>query len=220
MVVAGAIALSWLLTSRPQQIPVTQPAGVQSTVAPQPGSGPTGPISATPAADSSTAPQTGLVAGSGAAGPPSLVVYVAGTVRHPGLYHLPPGARIYDAVQAAGGVRAGAPLGTLNLAAKIVDGQQIVVGSAGGGGPGSAGGQPEAGAASGTGGTSSGSALIDLNSATGEQLQTLPGVGPVLAQHILDWRTAHGTFTTIEQLQEVSGIGPAKFAALRNRVSI
>jgi competence protein ComEA len=155
-----------------------------------------------------------------------VVVDVAGKVRRPGLYRLALGARVDDAVRAAGGALAGIDLSSLNLAAKVVDGQQILVGVQGApggavGGPGTAGGAPIGGggvaaapAASGGGG------LVDLNSATLEQLETLPGVGPVLGQRILDWRTAHGNFATVDQLNDVSGIGDVKFAALKPLVTV
>ncbi|MEO6884793.1 MAG: ComEA family DNA-binding protein [Jatrophihabitantaceae bacterium] len=222
MVIAGAVALSWMLASRPQQIPVTQSAGARLSVAAKPGPAPTsdgatGLSSQAPGGTASTRISPEPSAGSGIAGPPSVVVYIDGKVRHPGIYHFAPGARIYDAVNAAGGLSPGAHLGSLNPAAKIADGQQILVDVPPG--PGTVSTAVEGGTGSGTGSAGEG-APVDLNSATTDQLQTLPGVGPVLAQHILDWRTAHGTFTTVEQLQEVSGIGPAKFAALRGRVSI
>ncbi|MCW2497128.1 helix-hairpin-helix domain-containing protein, partial [Jatrophihabitans sp.] len=125
-----------------------------------------------------------------------------------------------DAVRAAGGAAHGVSTVTLNLAAPLHDGDQVVVGEPGvTAGVGAAG----AGAAgAGAGGAASGgtSAPVDLNTATAEQLDALPGVGPVLAQHIVDWRTAHGGFTSIDQLQSVSGIGDAKYADLRSLVSV
>jgi competence protein ComEA len=120
-------------------------------------------------------------------------------------------------VHAAGGALPGTNLVSLNLAAKVADGQQIVVGvpgGAGGGVPGQPAGSPGAAAGGSPGGA------VNLNAATIEQLESLPGVGPVLAQHILDWRTAHGGFTSIGQLQDVSGIGPAKFAAIKDLVAL
>ncbi len=146
-----------------------------------------------------------------------MVVDVAGKVRHPGLYRLPVGARVDDAVRAAGGALAGVDVSSLNLAARVVDGQQILVGIAP---PAGAGAAPTGGAAGpgGAAGTSAGP--VDLNTAGLDQLETLPGVGPVLGQHILDWRTAHGRFATVDQLLDVTGIGPAKFAALRALVSV
>jgi competence protein ComEA len=148
-----------------------------------------------------------------------VVVDVAGKVRRPGVYHLPGGARVDDAIRAAGGALAGARLDRLNLAARLVDGQQVAVGippaAGGGGGPAVAG----SGSPAPSGGAST-AGPVDLNTAGLDQLETLPGVGPVLAQHILDWRTAHGSFASVDQLNDVSGIGEVKFAALRPLVSV
>jgi competence protein ComEA len=143
--------------------------------------------------------------------PASVVVDVVGKVRRPGVYRLRSGARVQDAVQAAGGATAGADLTPTNLARKLVDGEQIAVGLAPAGATGSTGLGAEV---TGSGG------LVDLNTASAEQLDELPGVGPVLAQHILDWRSAHGRFDSADQLREVSGIGPSKFADLRPLVTV
>jgi competence protein ComEA len=140
----------------------------------------------------------------------TIVVDVAGKVVHPGIYRLPTGSRVFEAVHAAGGVSRGASTLSLNLAAPLQDGEQVVVGLPGGGGA------PQAGDASAGGGAAG---PVDLNSATVAQLDALPGVGPVLAQHIIDWRTAHGRFSSVNQLQDVSGIGDAKFADLKPLVT-
>jgi competence protein ComEA len=140
--------------------------------------------------------------------PAAVVVDVAGKVRHPGLYRLPAGARIDDAIRRAGGPLAGVDLASLNLAARLVDGQQILVG------------RPGAAAAGGGGGASGAPSLVDLNTAAEAQLDALPGVGPVLAQHIVEWRNAHGQFTSVDQLNDVPGIGAVKFAALRPLVTV
>lgn len=153
-----------------------------------------------------------------------VVVDVVGKVRRPGVYRLTLGSRVDDAVTRAGGALPGVDLTSLNLARKVADGEQIAVGvpasTAGLGGP-----APGASATTGTGGSSrSGGATpgtpIDLNTATIADLDVLPGVGPVLAQHIVDWRAAHGRFDSIDQLREVSGIGPSKFASLRPLVTV
>lgn len=139
---------------------------------------------------------------------PTMVVAVTGRVRRPGVVTLPAGARVIDAVRAAGGPSPGADLALLNLARKLADGELVVVGVPGAADPG---GQVEPGAAG---------SKVNLNTATLEQLDGLPGVGPVLAQRILDWRTGHGPFATVDQLREVTGIGDAKFGDLRGQVTV
>jgi competence protein ComEA len=139
-----------------------------------------------------------------------LVIDVAGEVRRPGLYRLRSGSRIDDAISAAGGPTAKAQLDGVNLAAPVADGEQVVVpgrGSAGVAAPSSA---PAAG--------SSPTAPLDLNTATLEQLESLPGIGPVTAQKILDYRQAHGAFHSVTELQGVPGIGPAHMAQLKGLV--
>jgi competence protein ComEA len=139
-----------------------------------------------------------------------LVIDVAGAVRRPGLYRLRSGSRIDDAIAAAGGATGKAQLDTVNLAAPVADGEQIVVPGRGA----TAGG----GAASAPAGGSSPSAPVDLNSATLEQLEGLPGIGPVTAQKILDYRQQHGAFHSVDELQGVPGIGPAHMAQLKGLV--
>jgi competence protein ComEA len=144
--------------------------------------------------------------------PAELVVAVAGEVRRPGLVRLRPGARVADAVRAAGGIVAGARVDGLNLARKVVDGELVTVGVSGGAGISGGSGGP--GAAAGDGG------LVDLNTATVAQLDSLPGVGPVLAQRIVDHRERHGPFRSVDALREVDGIGEGRFAELRDRVTV
>ena len=142
------------------------------------------------------------------------LVHVAGAVRSPGVYRLRDGERVQDAVRRAGGPRAGADLNALNLAAKVADGQQVVVprrGTAGaaavdGAGTGEPGGPPQA--------------PVSLNSATAEQLDTLDGVGPATASKILEYRRQHGGFRSIDDLGEIPGIGPKRLAALRGKVQL
>ena len=136
-----------------------------------------------------------------------IVVDVEGKVRRPGLVRLAEGARVDDALRAAGGVLPGVPVASLNLARKLVDGEQLLVGLA------------PAPPAAGAGGASAGG-LLDLNLATAADLDGLPGIGPVLAQRIVDWRTEHGRFASVDQLREVSGIGESKFASLRSKVRV
>jgi len=151
------------------------------------------------------------------------VVHVAGAVRRPGVYRLPAGARVQEAVRRAGGARRGANVNGINLAAKVVDGQQVVVPSrtpSGSDGPAAAAGAPAEG--SGPAGAAAAGAVpgppISLNNATAEQLDTLDGVGPATAQKIIAWRTQHGGFRSVADLGQVPGIGPKKLAALRDRV--
>lgn len=140
-----------------------------------------------------------------------LVVSVGGLVARPGLVRLPPGARVADAVTAAGGAVPGTDLTGLNLARRLTDGEHVVVGPAPVAADGAA--AAPAGQGSDTG------ARIDLNTATMADLDALPGVGPVTAQRILDWRAQHGRFTSVEQLREIEGIGETRFARLRDLVT-
>jgi competence protein ComEA len=147
-----------------------------------------------------------------AAHPPAtarLFVDVAGAVRRPGLYQLPEGSRVADAVVRAGGVTRRAQLELVNLAARISDGEQVVVPRRGSGGT---------VAASGSGPASSGGP-VHLNGATLEQLDGLPGVGPVTAQKILDYRQQHGSFGSVDELDAIPGIGPARLEQLRGLVA-
>ena len=151
------------------------------------------------------------------AGSPDVVVSVVGKVARPGLVRVPDGSRVADALTAAGGALPGTDLVALNLARRVADGEQLLVGVA------PAPGQPVDGAlppAAAAGAPAAASPLVDLNTATLEQLDALPGVGPVTAQRIVDWRAAHGRFTSVDQLREVSGIGETRFARLKDLVRI
>lgn len=150
-----------------------------------------------------------------------LLVHVVGQVRRPGVVHLPAGSRVLDAVNAAGGAKSSADLNHLNLARVLADGEQIVVPRPGETVPGVSGAQG-AGAGSAGQGSTGGSAgvLVDLNTADAAALDTLPGVGPVLSQRILDWRTAHGRFSSVEELGEVSGIGVKLLAQIGPKVTV
>ena len=163
-----------------------------------------------PAAPRATAPP--LIRGAPAPQPQRstaglVVVDVAGAVRRPGLYRLPHGARIADAIARAGGAARHAELDLVNLAAPLADGEQILVPTRGAGG-----------GATGASGPASPTAPVDLNSATVEQLDALPGIGPVTAQKIVDYRQAHGPFTSVDELDAISGIGPARIENLRGLV--
>lgn len=134
-----------------------------------------------------------------------VVVSVGGKVRRPGLVRLPAGSRVDDAIRAAGGPSSGADVGLVNLARRLVDGEQVLVGV-----------DPPPGAA--PAGVAGG--LLDLNGATASDLDALPGIGPVLAQRIVDWRTRNGRFASVDQLREVPGIGEAKYQDLREKVTV
>ena len=140
---------------------------------------------------------------------PELVVHVVGAVRRPGLYRLPARSRVADAVTQAGGATRKADLSLVNLAAPLADGVQVVV-PARGPPMSTGGGQPT--------GSTTPAGPVHLNSATLEQLDSLPGVGPVTAQKILDYRTKHGAFGSVDELDAVPGIGPARLDQLRDLV--
>jgi competence protein ComEA len=150
-----------------------------------------------------------------------LLVHVAGAVRRPGVYELLAGARIRDALAEAGGGRARADLDALNLAAKVTDGQQVLVARRARPGTAAptAAAAPGSGATAGTGsaaaGGSSAGATVNVNQADATQLEALDGVGPAIAQKIIDWRTQNGPFKTVDDLAQVSGIGPKKLEAMR-----
>jgi competence protein ComEA len=139
-----------------------------------------------------------------------ITIDIVGAVRRPGVLVLPAGSRARDALRRAGGALRSADLGSLNLAVRLADGEMVVV--------------PRKGAAAtvvppGSGDGGGAVAIVHLNSATVEELDGLDGIGPSLAARIVAWRTAHGGFHTIDDLSEVSGIGPARLEALRGRVA-
>ncbi|MFK8846654.1 helix-hairpin-helix domain-containing protein [Streptomyces sp. Ac-502] len=216
--VAVAFAAHHFWVSRPEPVRVPAAARAPALSAPAP------------------APQPQVAAPPPGGAPPTvagrlLVVDVVGKVHRPGIHRLPQGARVADALRVAGGALDGANTRGLNRARLLVDGEQIAVDAPGavpGAGPGAAtgagagaasgagtGGGAASGSAGVSGGTGAGAAPVSLNSATAEQLDGLPGVGPVLARHIIEYRTAHGGFTSVEQLREVNGIGDRRFADLR-----
>jgi competence protein ComEA len=199
VLVAGlAVACWWMIRADPEVVPAARASPSASPLVPLPtGSAPPGSVAAVP---------------SGGASAGTVTVDVEGKVPKPGIVVLPVGSRVVDAVEAAGG----APhkhLTGLNLAALLSDGQQIVVGAPNGG---------VGAAAAGSGGPAAGApgAGVSLNAASIEELETLPGVGPVTAQAIIDWRTTNGAFTSVDELLEVDGIGPKTYDSLAPLVTL
>ena len=176
----------WYMRSLPRPVDIAAPADAASPAV-SPVSGPTGSLASSAAA---------------------IIVDVAGWVRQPGVYEFASGDRVIDAIDRAGGPRKDADLTTLNLAAPLTDGTQIVVpkpGSTTSGDPGS----------SGTGSPTGGTTLININSAGETELEELPGVGPVTAAAIIDYRTQNGPFATVDDLIDVTGIGPSTLEQIR-----
>ncbi|UBI38888.1 helix-hairpin-helix domain-containing protein [Streptomyces mobaraensis] len=215
---AGLFAAFHFWTGRPRTVPAptreTPVAAPLPSVRARPGAPPPAPVAAVPVPPAGTpGPSTGGV-----------VVDVSGKVRRPGIQRLPAGSRVVDALDAAGGASPGVDMTGLNRARVLADGEQIVVGVPPGAGPplpntpartndaGPGGGlRPATGTTPATGANGP----LSLNAATVEQLDALPGVGPVLAQHIVDYRTQHGGFRSVTDLRQVNGIGARRFADLR-----
>lgn len=193
-VVAAVVVVGWTWIGRPvvDQVPAAASDAPVASIAPS------------PTTSAGRPPAVG-----GPEGASTVVVSVVGLVGAPGLVTLPAGARVADALAAAGGLLPEADPASVNAAAVVSDGQQIAVGM-----PGAVQGTggPEAGGAAG--------AVLDLNTATVAELDALPGIGPVLAQRIVDHRSTHGPFTSVDRLDDVSGIGPAIFAELAERVRV
>ncbi|WP_026343231.1 ComEA family DNA-binding protein [Nocardia sp. BMG111209] len=219
VLVLGAFAVAALVVavaSTQSEVPVVQP------VPPLPAARAVAvtPAQPAPVAETTSAPPSRTRA-------VELVISVVGQVEHPGLLHMPSGSRVADAVSVAV-AKEGADLATLNLAQRLADGDQVVVGV-----PGSPAGQPRLGSVvlsghpppgpgrgTGSSGTPVAPVRIDLNTATESDLDDLPGVGPSTARAILTWRTEHGRFGTVDQLAEVPGIGPSKLERLRALVTV
>lgn len=206
LVVAGVTVLVLSRTAAPAapQAPTADPAPPATT---QPAAGAAEPTGGPTAGANGAAMQEEQ--------PGAVVVHVAGAVAAPGLVELPAGSRAADALEAAGGATDAADLDALNLAAPVTDGQQLYVPAEGetppvpvaGGEPGGAGGTQQAG-------------LVDVNTADTTTLETLPGIGPALAGRIVDHRTAHGPFASVDALIDVAGIGPATLARIRDLVTV
>ncbi|WP_460108583.1 helix-hairpin-helix domain-containing protein [Streptomyces sp. YKOK-J1] len=205
LVVAAVFAVQHFWSGRTQTVSAPQ---VVRAGAPYAGRDETVRSSRSTGASSANAPATEASTGPAA----EIVVDVGGKVRRPGVRRLPAGSRVADALRAAGGVRPGVSTEGLNRARFLVDGEQVLVGVAAG----TAAAPP--GTAIGAGGATAGAgpaAPVSLGTATVDQLDTLPGVGPVLAQHIIDYRTRHGGFRSVDELRQVNGIGDRRFADLR-----
>src|SRR5699024_2497655 len=183
--------------------------------------GPAGPVHA--AARTLPLPRTSPD-GDGAASPSEqpvasaevLLVHVAGAVTAPGLVQLAPGDRIADAIDAAGGAAAAADLDRVNLAAPVEDGQRVYVPAAGETPPA----VPQQSQASGEAGTGGGPAVVNVNTASSDELETLPGIGPARAADIIDHREQEGPFRSVQDLLQVPGIGPATLERLRDQVQL
>jgi competence protein ComEA len=173
-------------------------------------------VATAPAATAAPADQAPGSPSAAPSTPAEIVVHVVGAIRRPGLVRLPEGARVQDALDAAGGLTRSARPGRLNLAQLLSDGQQVVIGTAGDS-------DSEVRDGSGPPGSSPGStaaATVDLNRATAAELEQLPGVGPVTAAAILAWRAQHGRFRDISELQQVDGIGPKTYAQIAPHVRV
>jgi competence protein ComEA len=193
--------------------------GVRYVVLPQ-AAGPAGGDPLVLAAPSPLSASPAVVVASPSAAA-DVVVYVCGAVKSPGVVRVPADARVADALALAGGPGAKAELEGVNLAAKVVDGQQIMVperGAVAAGGAVSAAGSGSAASAGGSAATPG--APVNINTASLEQLDALDGVGPATAQKIIDYRLASGPFKTIDDIKNVSGIGDAKFAAMKDSITV
>jgi competence protein ComEA len=206
IVVGGA---AWLLRAPPPtteaSLPVAATGAPPDRTLPPPSTSP-GTTSGSPSA--------------GTAAPPSIVVHIAGAVAAPGVHALAPTARVADAVTAAGGAAPDADLDAVNLAAALVDGQRVYVPRLGEVDPASVPSGVPVVDGGGAAGPATPSGPVDLNTATAADLEALPGVGPATATAIVDDRTRNGPFASVDDLDRVSGIGPAKLDALRELVTV
>ncbi len=205
VLVAILAAAAWWWAGRPQPIAPDPPVAETSPAA---GFTTVPPLLPAPESSAPAAAATPV-----SSERPDLTVDVRGAVRTPGVLRLPDGSRVMDAIDAAGGLRAGARYGAVNLARPLTDGEQIVVGRR-------APAMTVPPAASSAAGDPGATGPVDLNTATAEQLETLDGIGPVLAADIVQWRTDNGRFSSVDDLLDVSGIGEATLAGLRDQVTV
>ena len=216
VVLATGIAITawWVLSGRPEQQSVPSvsfgSASAGSSVPPDTPAA-SDPAASDPSVSGSASAASPTVTGASVLGQ-ELIVDVAGKVRRPGIVTLPPGSRVFDALEAAGGARPGVDLTSLNLARVLVDGEQLLVGLSPAVVP------PSPGSTASAGPSATG--LVNLNTADQVTLETLPGVGPVTAQAILDWRADNGAFTSVDELLEVDGIGEVTLDELRDLVTV
>ncbi|MFI2101937.1 ComEA family DNA-binding protein [Isoptericola sp. NPDC019693] len=225
VVLLVAVVVAVVATARPDDVITLAGGGAPSSAA---SSGPSSPSAGPSAAAPSAAGPVGLGA-EGETGeapeavpaPGTVVVHVVGEVREPGLVTVPSGARVADAVAAAGGTTRRADAAALNLARAVVDGEQIRVPRPGEPVPATGGGSAGAleGGAEGTEEASPGGA-VNLNAAPAAELEELPGIGPALAERIIAWRDENGPFTSVDELDEVSGIGPSVLGQVRDMVTL
>jgi competence protein ComEA len=203
-----AVTAWWVVRGDPERlqapsVPASSGAAPAGAAAPL--------TAATPAAPAASAASGARSPGAATGAAATVTVDVTGKVRRPGIVVLDVGARVVDAVESAGGARRGVDLSSLNLARVLVDGEQIVVG-----GPPA----PNSGAAAAAGAAPPGGALVNLNTASESELETLPEVGPVTAESIVAWRTEHGGFSSVDELLEVDGIGDATLAKIAPHATI
>lgn len=223
-----AVVVAVVATARPDDVITLAGASASSAAS----AASVGPSAASEPADGTTAATDSTPEGDGGAGRPpgasasapapgTVVVHVVGEVREPGLVTVPVGARVADALAAAGGTTRRADAAGLNLARAVVDGEQIRVPRPGEAVP-APGAAPDGADGSTTGGASSTSpgGAVSLNSATAADLEVLPGIGPALAGRIVAWREENGPFTSVDELDEVSGIGPSVLAQVRDLVTL